>query len=77
VTDVGSIQWAVDTAVAAFGKLDIIFANAGINGGLTPVGKTTFEAFEDIVRTNLTSAFFTVQSAAPHLYRRIARSRRR
>jgi NAD(P)-dependent dehydrogenase (short-subunit alcohol dehydrogenase family) len=66
VTDVGSIQWAVETAVAAFGKLDIIFANAGISG-LTPVGKTTFEAFEDIVRTNLTSVFFTVQAAAPHL----------
>lgn len=48
----------------AFGSLDILFANAGISGP-TPLGKTTLEAFEGIVRTNLTSVFFTVQSLLP------------
>jgi NAD(P)-dependent dehydrogenase (short-subunit alcohol dehydrogenase family) len=64
--DVASIDRAVAEAVRAFGKLDIVFANAGI-GGQTPVGQTSLEAFEDIIRTNLTGVFFTVQSAAPHL----------
>lgn len=49
-----------------FGKLDIVFANAGI-GGRTPTGTTDEAAFENIVRTNLNGAFYTVNSAAPLL----------
>jgi NAD(P)-dependent dehydrogenase (short-subunit alcohol dehydrogenase family) len=49
-----------------FGKLDIVFANAGI-GGRTPTGATDEAAFENIVHTNLNGAFFTVNSAAPLL----------
>jgi NAD(P)-dependent dehydrogenase (short-subunit alcohol dehydrogenase family) len=51
---------------AAYGKLDIVFANAGISGP-TPLGSTTYEAFQDIVNTNLTAVFFTVQSVLPLL----------
>lgn len=55
------------TALATdLGKLDIVFANAGI-GGRTPTGATEEAAFEIIVRTNLNGAFFTVNSAAPLL----------
>ena len=49
-----------------FGKLDIVFVNAGISGR-TPTGMTDEAAFEKIVHTNLTAAFFTVNSAAPLL----------
>jgi NAD(P)-dependent dehydrogenase (short-subunit alcohol dehydrogenase family) len=65
-TDIEATQRAVDDAVARFGKLDIVFANAGI-GGVTPIGKTTAEAFDKLIRTNLTSVFFTVQACLPHL----------
>ena len=47
-----------------FGKLDIVFANAGISG-TTPTGTTDEAIFEKVVRTNLNGAFFTVNSAAP------------
>jgi NAD(P)-dependent dehydrogenase (short-subunit alcohol dehydrogenase family) len=50
----------------AFGALDIVFANAGVSGP-TPLGSTTVEAFESIVRTNLVSVFFTVQAVLPLL----------
>ena len=46
-----------------FGKLDIVFANAGISG-MTPTGTTDEAIFEKIVHTNLNGAFFTVNSAA-------------
>jgi NAD(P)-dependent dehydrogenase (short-subunit alcohol dehydrogenase family) len=49
-----------------FGKLDIVFANAGISGR-TPTGATDEALFEKVVHTNLNSAFFTVNSAAPLL----------
>lgn len=49
---------------AAFGSLDIVFANAGISGP-TPLGGTSAAAFEAILRTNLTAVFLTVQAALP------------
>jgi NAD(P)-dependent dehydrogenase (short-subunit alcohol dehydrogenase family) len=49
-----------------FGQLDIIFANAGI-AGQTAAGSTGEQLFEDIIRINLTGAFFTVESALPIL----------
>ena len=62
VTDVDAIERAVAAAAEKFGKLDIVFANAGI-GGATPVGQTSQAAFDEIIRTNLTAVFFTVQAA--------------
>jgi NAD(P)-dependent dehydrogenase (short-subunit alcohol dehydrogenase family) len=49
-----------------FGKLDIVFANAGIPG-TTPAGNTAEEPFKQIVSVNLTSVFFTVQDSLPFL----------
>jgi NAD(P)-dependent dehydrogenase (short-subunit alcohol dehydrogenase family) len=49
-----------------FGKLDVVFANAGISGR-TPTGATDEAVFEKVVHTNLSGAFFTVNSAAPLL----------
>jgi NAD(P)-dependent dehydrogenase (short-subunit alcohol dehydrogenase family) len=68
LTDVKAIERAVAEAVAVFGKLDVVFANAGI-ADLTPVGGTTLEVFQSIIQTNLTGTFFTVQAAAEHLNR--------
>lgn len=64
--DVAALEKAFAQAEAKFGKLDIVFANAGIAGN-TPVGGTTLAAFENIIKTNLTGVFFTVQAALPHL----------
>jgi len=49
-----------------FGKLDIVFANAGITGR-APIGTTDEAIFENVIHTNLNGAFFTVNSAAPLL----------
>jgi NAD(P)-dependent dehydrogenase (short-subunit alcohol dehydrogenase family) len=49
-----------------FGKLDIVFANAGISGR-TPTGSTDEATFENVIHTNLNGAFYTVNSAAPLL----------
>jgi NAD(P)-dependent dehydrogenase (short-subunit alcohol dehydrogenase family) len=65
-TDVAATEKAVAKAVERFGKLDIVFANAGISAN-TPVGGTSLEVFEAVLRTNITAVFFTVQAAAPHL----------
>jgi len=66
LTDVAAAEKAFAEAASKVGKFDIVFANAGI-GGATPLGQTSLEQFEKIISTNLTSVFFTVQSALPHL----------
>jgi NAD(P)-dependent dehydrogenase (short-subunit alcohol dehydrogenase family) len=65
-TDIAATEAAIKHAVAKFGKLDIVFANAGIAGG-TPLGSATLETFEKVISTNITAVFFTVQAAVPHL----------
>src|ERR1700733_836165 len=65
-TDIAATEAAIKQAAEKFGKLDILFANAGIPGG-TPLGSATLEVFEKVIRTNLTGVFFTVQSALPYL----------
>ena len=64
--DVAATEAAIKKGVDKFGRLDILFANAGIPGS-TPVGGTQLEAFEQVIRTNLTAVFFTVQAAAAHM----------
>jgi len=66
VTDIAATERAVAGAVEAFGPFDILFANAGIPGA-TPVGGTTLATFEQVLRTNLTAVFFTIQATLPHL----------
>jgi NAD(P)-dependent dehydrogenase (short-subunit alcohol dehydrogenase family) len=65
-TDIAATERAVADTAKTLGKLDVLFANAGV-GGQTPLGGTTLAAFEQIIRTNLTAVFFTVQAALPQL----------
>src|ERR1700758_4534416 len=65
-TDVAATEAAIAKGVEKFGKLDIVFANAGIPGA-TPVGGTKVDAFEQVLRTNVTAVFFTVQAAVAHM----------
>jgi NAD(P)-dependent dehydrogenase (short-subunit alcohol dehydrogenase family) len=72
VTDIVAIEHALVAAAEEFGKVDIVFANAGI-GAVTPVGQTSLATFDEVIRTNLmavltlTTLFFTMQAAATHL----------
>ncbi len=64
LTDPAALAQVATSVGEAFGRLDILFANAGISGP-TPLGATTLAAFQDIIDTNLTAVFFTVQSLMP------------
>jgi NAD(P)-dependent dehydrogenase (short-subunit alcohol dehydrogenase family) len=45
-----------------FGHLDILFANAGI-AKFSPIEETLENDFDDVLRTNVTAVFLTVQAA--------------
>ncbi|MFC4807852.1 glucose 1-dehydrogenase [Paenibacillus sp. GCM10023250] len=64
--DPAGMERAAAQAVEAFGRLDIVYANAGISSA-TPLGSTEVPVFEDVLRINVTGSFVTVQAALPHL----------
>ncbi|MDE1176843.1 MAG: glucose 1-dehydrogenase [Edaphobacter sp.] len=66
ITDSAARKAAFKEAAEKFGKLDVLFVNAGIPGN-TPAGAASEELFRSIIDINLTSAYFTVEDALPYL----------
>src|SRR6202789_1284465 len=54
-------------AVSTYGKLDAIWANAGISGGLVPLSEQTVEHWQEILRINLLGPFLAIKYAMPHM----------
>ena len=61
------VQDAVGRAVAEFGGLDIVYANAGVSGGLVPLLEQSVELWTELLRVNLIGAFLAVKHAVPAL----------
>ncbi len=67
VSDPEAVHKAVEATVEKFGRLDVVFANAGINGVWTPVEELLPSEWEKTISTNLTGTYLTVHYAVPHL----------
>jgi len=68
--DVGhedDVKAYVGRALSAFGGFDIVYANAGISGGFTPLFEQTVGYWQQILQTNLIGPFLAIKHAAPHL----------
>ena len=52
---------AVDDIIGAYDRLDIVFANAGINGVWAPVEQITPEEWDTTMNINLKGTFLTVK----------------
>lgn len=59
-----------NTAVARFGGLDIAFNNAGTVGEMVAATELATSAWEDTLRTNLTSAFLSAKHQIPAMVAR-------
>jgi glucose 1-dehydrogenase len=66
VSNVADLQRLIDSAVKAFGRVDIMVNNAGIETR-TSVLDTTEAQFEKVMAINLKSAFFGTQLAAKQM----------
>lgn len=66
--DAGSeadVAHLVRSAEARFGGLDIMFANAGVSGGMASIFEQTPEDWAEILRVNLIGPFLAIKHAAP------------
>jgi NAD(P)-dependent dehydrogenase (short-subunit alcohol dehydrogenase family) len=67
VGDEEQLRAAVARTVETFGGLQVVFANAGINGMQCPIEEMTRDEWYATIDTNLTGTFLTVKHSIPHL----------
>ncbi len=63
ITDPASVQALFARVREAYGRLDLLFNNAGINVPSVPIEELTIEQWRSVVDTNLTGAFLCTQQA--------------
>lgn len=63
------MQQATEKVVNEWGRLDIVFANAGINGVWASLEELSPEEWNKTININLTGTFLTVKYAVPYLKR--------
>jgi NAD(P)-dependent dehydrogenase (short-subunit alcohol dehydrogenase family) len=67
VADDGQMRRAVADLVQAYGRLDIVFANAGINGVWAPIDELQPAEWDRTIAINLRGTYLTLHHAVPHL----------
>jgi 3-oxoacyl-[acyl-carrier protein] reductase len=67
LADATQAQRIVDDLVATAGRLDILFNNAGSPLQRSSLETCPLELWQQVLATNLTSAFVVTQRATPHL----------
>jgi 2-dehydro-3-deoxy-L-rhamnonate dehydrogenase (NAD+) len=70
VSKLDQVERAFDEAVAAFGDIQILVANAGVNGPVVPVPDYKLEDWDRVLSVNLNGVFHCCRAVVPHLRER-------
>ena len=63
VTDPASVQALFDTIESRFGRLDVLFNNAGVNAPAVPIDELPLEKWFAAIDTNVTGVFLCARAA--------------
>ena len=64
------VERMVALAVERFGGVDVMFANAGISGGMANIFDTPVALIAEVLRVNLIGPFLAIKHAAPEIAKR-------
>lgn len=67
ISNAAEVQQAIQTVVDEWGQLDIVFANAGINGVWAPIEDLSPEEWRKTIDINLNGTFYTIKYAVPYM----------
>jgi NAD(P)-dependent dehydrogenase (short-subunit alcohol dehydrogenase family) len=67
VTNERSVKTFVEATVERFGKIDIVFSNAGNFGTVAPIADYPTEIFEAVYEVHVKGAFLICKYAVPHM----------
>src|SRR3712207_3364333 len=70
VSDAEAMRLAVARLYEEWNRLDIVFANAGVNGVWAPIEELEPDEWDSTLSINLKGTFLTVKYAVPHLKQR-------
>lgn len=63
----GDVRQLVAETIAIFGRIDILFNNAGVDVRAGPVQEIDEQVWDDVIRTNLTGSFLCSKYSVPHM----------
>ncbi len=63
VTDPASVQALFDTIEREFGRLDLLFNNAGVNAPAVPMDELPLDAWFNVINTNVTGVYLCARAA--------------
>jgi 3-oxoacyl-[acyl-carrier protein] reductase len=70
VTNISGVESGVRSAIATFGKIDILIANAGIAGPNHTTWEYPIEAWKEVLEINLIGVFYCCRAVLPHMVSR-------
>lgn len=69
VSQEGDVERYVNETINAFGKIDILFNNAGIAGGVSPIKEMDAKNIKNVLNTNVLSVFYGLKHVIPVMER--------
>ena len=67
ISKTSEVQAFVKQAAESWGKIDVVFANAGISGTNASVADFPEDIFDDVLDVNVRGTFLTLKHAIPHI----------
>ena len=67
VSQAEDVRSLINAAVAGYGRLDVLFNNAGVEGELAPTADCSLENWDSVIGINLKGVFLGMKYAIPHM----------
>ena len=69
VTDEEDVKRYVRAALDRFGRIDVFFNNAGIEGKVAPLEQQDIASFDKVMAVNVRGAYLGLKHVLPHMYK--------